>query len=106
MDELDVDVIYFLQEAGRPGYVKVGTTTLNGLKRCIGSVQRGNPRPLRLRRLLSVPYGYGRFAEQKLHHRFRDLRVRGEWFRAEVLLEPARGRGFRKLAIPRELAYT
>jgi hypothetical protein len=68
-------VVYVLQ-AGAWGPVKIGSSTTRGLRSRISSIQTGNPERVKLLRT----YIGGRELERKLHERFRDCRMAGEWF--------------------------
>jgi hypothetical protein len=65
--------VYFIQE-GPHGPVKIGKAN-HPLKR-MSDLQTGNPEQLHLRHV--VPGD--RLLEKQLHHRFREARIRGEWF--------------------------
>lgn len=67
------EFVYFIQQ-GESGPVKIGYAH-DPLKR-MGQLQTGNPNDLTLRQV--VPGN--RRLETNLHHRFRDARVRAEWF--------------------------
>lgn len=71
--------VYFAR-AGEDGLVKIGHA--KDVRSRLSSMQTGCPIPLTL---LGVLPG-GREREAELHARFADLRVRGEWFRAEGAL--------------------
>ncbi|WP_424140409.1 GIY-YIG nuclease family protein [Roseomonas chloroacetimidivorans] len=66
--------VYFIQ-AGENGPVKIGTT--ESILRRIALIQNGQAEPVRLLHLFEG----GREEEQALHRRFREYRLRGEWFR-------------------------
>ena len=69
--------VYFVQH-GNDGPVKIGFRSLSSEDR-IANLQTGNP--VELRRLAALP---GTPEDEKtLHHSFRKLRIRGEWFRLE-----------------------
>ena len=69
--------VYFVRGGD---FVKIGTA-LNVTKR-LGELKVGSPFKLTL--LLTVPGGGS--VEKAFHRRFADLRVRGEWFKAEPAL--------------------
>ena len=73
--------VYFIQEGGCEGHVKIGYTLGSPLER-LRSFRTGNPRPLAL--LVAIPGA--RSLEVALHARFADLRIAGEWFRADARL--------------------
>lgn len=71
--------VYFIQDGGPDGAIKIGTTARNPYVR-LAALRTGNPRPLHL--LVAIPGG--ETAERALHERFASARVRenGEWFNA------------------------
>ena len=70
----DPAFVYFIQ-AGEGGPVKIGWSS--NIKVRMESAQVDNPEPLAL--LAYVPGGPE--IEARLHHRFREAHLRGEWFR-------------------------
>lgn len=73
--------VYFVQDGGPGGHIKIGYTAGNPHSR-IASFRTGNPRPLAL--LVAIP---GEPEDERaLHKRFGDLRESGEWFRADARL--------------------
>ena len=89
------EIVYFLQ-CGKGGPVKIGTTG-DGWGRI---KDLSTAMPYRAHRV-SVVWG-GRVLERHLHHRFRKLRLNGEWFKPEGELKTL----LRKLprSMPREPA--
>ncbi len=73
--------VYFIQEGGPEGHIKIGYTLGSPIER-LRSFRTGNPRALAL--LVTIPGG--RTLEVALHARFAELRVSGEWFRADARL--------------------
>lgn len=71
-------VVYFLQEGGPDGPIKIGMTTDWSEKRA-RALQTGNSQPLKV--LCFVPGG--RATEAGLHHDFQRHHIRGEWYRAD-----------------------
>ena len=67
--------VYFIQE-GDDGPIKIGVSTIGSVHGRLRSVQRGNPRVLRLRRVVRGGYGL----EGTLHKRYAEHRMVGEWF--------------------------
>lgn len=65
--------VYFVQQ-GESGPVKIGLA--NDPLRRMAELQTGNPEELSLRHVVPGK----RADEAKLHHRFREARIRGEWF--------------------------
>lgn len=72
-------VIYFLTYENLPGYVKIGYSqaeSLYGLSGRLASFATSNPSPVVV--LGTMPGS--RSKETQLHRRFKDYRVRNEWF--------------------------
>lgn len=69
--------VYFVKAGNK---IKIGTSTDYASR--IRTLQTGSPVQLEL--LGTVPGG--RLEEQSIHHKFRQFRVSGEWFRAEIEL--------------------
>lgn len=69
-----VGTIYFIQ---RGNMVKIGFAA--NVKKRIRQLQTASPEPIALIAVLEAAPA----VEKHLHHRFRKLRVRGEWFRLE-----------------------
>lgn len=67
--------VYFVQPETTP-YVKIGVTTVLGIDRRLAGLQIGNPHRLYLRRLVEGDYEL----EARLHARFAQYRMAGEWF--------------------------
>lgn len=67
------DFVYMIQH-GANGPVKIGLS--NKPQRRVGQLQTGNPEELRLRHVFPA----NRNVEAGLHVRFKDARIRGEWF--------------------------
>ena len=67
-------MIYFVTDGTA---IKIGYSIDGQVKRRIGKLQTGNPRPLRL---LATCTG-SRRTERRLHRRFSSSHLRGEWFR-------------------------
>lgn len=79
LDELQLPInmvsgVYFIQ--GGEGLIKIGTT--HNIKKRFSGLQTANPTPLALIGFIETHLGSK--IESKLHTRFYDLRVRGEWF--------------------------
>lgn len=68
-------VVYFIQE-GEDGNIKIGRTQGNPLDR-MANFQVGNSSKLFLRNTVRCDYGF----ENRLHERFKDCHVYGEWHR-------------------------
>lgn len=68
-------MIYFVQ-AGKNGPIKIGQTS-NGVEDRIAQLQSGCPYELKLLWL----YTGDDFTESEIHGRFRQEKIRGEWFR-------------------------
>lgn len=69
--------VYFVQ-AVDGGPIKIGLTMVTSQRSTLQQVQRGNPRELRMTRLVKG----GRGLENLLHRHFKAERIRtnGEWF--------------------------
>lgn len=72
----DLPMLYFIQ-AGDDGPIKIGHAT--SPRDRLWDLQSGNH--LQLHVLLELPGTV--HAERAAHHAFADLRIRGEWFRAD-----------------------
>jgi len=68
--------VVYLVQSGEAGPVKIGTSTLGGLRRRLETLQVGNPAPL----LLRAVFAGDRRDERELHRRFAAAHVGGEWF--------------------------
>ena len=68
-------MIYFLKENSRYGKVKIGYS--NNIKKRLESLQVANSNEL----LVLLVANGGQRAEKGLHHKFKSLRVRGEWYK-------------------------
>ena len=75
--------VVYLVQSGEDGPVKIGTSTLGGLRRRLDALQIGNPVPL----LLRAVFAGDRREERELHGRFAAAHVGGEWFLPAVLVE-------------------
>lgn len=75
-----IDRVYFMLSV-ELNRIKIGYTNAK-LTRRLRESQVGSADELRMLGELRAP----RTEEKRLHHRFRDLHVRGEWFRAEKAL--------------------
>ena len=73
-------MIYFVQDGE---YIKIGHCACNnfgegrsGIEARLGSLQTGNPRPLRILATMEgdIPF------ERMLHNKFKDWHIQGEWF--------------------------
>jgi hypothetical protein len=73
--------IYFIR-SGDDGAIKIGRT-LGSARERLAALQTSIPTPLFL---VATIIGADPSLEQRLHRRFRHLRVRGEWFRPEAEL--------------------
>ncbi len=73
--------VYFIQEQGDGGAIKIGCTAGDPRAR-LATLQTGNSRRLHL--LASIPGGAAE--EAALHERFAAYRVSGEWFRVDPYL--------------------
>lgn len=71
--------VYFAQD-GDGGPIKIGVS--GQVEERMRSLQRATPRPLRL--LATIPGSHR--DERDLHKRFAELRIHGEWFKAEAPL--------------------
>lgn len=68
--------VYFI-EAGKGGHIKIGVAVDVGAR--LKDLQSANPQTLRV--IVAVP---GNFKdERRLHRRFKDERLNGEWFRGD-----------------------
>ena len=67
--------VYFIQEGGRMGPIKIGFST--NVENRLMTLQTANPNPLKL--LYSLRGTEAQ--EATLHERFKHLRMSGEWFR-------------------------
>ena len=74
----DIMDIYFIQ-IGNDGPIKIGRTRDVGKR--IRSLQTGHHRELKVVHVESPPKGESLRAERQFHSTFKDLRIRGEWFR-------------------------
>jgi hypothetical protein len=72
---MNEDIIYFILDTNSNA-VKIGYTTLKGLKRRLENLQVGTPHDLKI---LGAVWG-DRKTEKKLHERFTNFHIRGEWF--------------------------
>ena len=70
--------VYFVQEGRTDSPVKIGYSTYPDGRMEI--LQRGNPNELFL--IAAIPGGIA--LEQRLHRRFAEGRIRGEWFRHDT----------------------
>ncbi|HEY3803904.1 MAG TPA: GIY-YIG nuclease family protein [Kofleriaceae bacterium] len=70
-------VLYFIQSGGGNGPVKIGWA--GDLRIRIGTLQVGNPRPLRI--LFAHEAADAADLERRVHRELSSLRMRGEWFR-------------------------
>lgn len=78
----DIEIVYFVQaESGGP--VKIGASTLGSFKGRLSAMQAGNSERLVARRLVRGGY----VLEGKLHRRFAEHRLLGEWFGMSEELE-------------------
>lgn len=73
-------VIYVIQATN--GMLKIGMSS-NPRARLQG-LQTGSPLELRVVHRRTVATPRARTAEKRIHHKFRDARVHGEWFKAEL----------------------
>lgn len=69
------DIIYFILDT-KSKAVKIGYTTIKGLKRRLENLQVGTPFDLKI---LGVVWG-NRKIEKQLHEKFDKYHIRGEWF--------------------------
>lgn len=67
--------VYFIQQGDEHGPIKIGWSS--NPERRLRALQLASAGPLRLLRKIHGCSG----REHVLHHRFRHLRLRGEWFR-------------------------
>jgi hypothetical protein len=72
---MNEDIVYFILDTDSNA-VKIGYTTLKGLKRRLENLQVGTPNDLRL---LGAVWG-DRKTEKLLHKKFINAHIRGEWF--------------------------
>jgi hypothetical protein len=72
---MNEDIVYFILDV-QSNAVKIGYTTLKGLKRRLDNLQIGTPNNLKI---LGAVWG-DRKIERKLHEKFVDFHIRGEWF--------------------------
>lgn len=83
-DRYPDEVTYFIQ-AENGGPVKIGRSRKFIVEQRLEALQCGNPHALVIRRVIEGDH------ETRLHHCYRDLRLRGEWFAVDpVLIEEAR----------------
>lgn len=72
-------MVYFIR-AGTKGPIKIGITSLNGYDKRLATLQGAHYLKLSL-----VGYMFGGKEEEvRLHKRFSDIRLRGEWFKSRV----------------------
>jgi len=76
----EVTMIYFVQAAAGP--IKIGFTDQANINRRLLSLQHGTYERLTLMLVVAGDLA----AEDAVHTRFRSLRIRGEWFRADASL--------------------
>lgn len=69
----------YVVQSGDDGPLKIGVTNYPGVEARVASLQTGNPETLRIRRVFVGDESL----EVALHAHFRDLHIRGEWFRCE-----------------------
>lgn len=72
----DRPCVYFVQEHGAGGHVKIGASSTLYVRGRVSGMQGGNPRTLVIRRLVLGDVA----TEARLHAYFADLSIRGEWF--------------------------
>ncbi len=77
MGVLEIMIIYFIQEEP-DGAVKIGQTS-NIAKR-LAHLQTSCSRPLKVLFSFDVPDEKANYAENHIHHCFRNRRMKGEWF--------------------------
>lgn len=75
-----MNVVYLIQ-AGEDGPVLIGGVAERSLRRHLATLQHGNHEALSVREMLD---GDERL-ERRLHVTFEDYRVRGDWYRPEIL---------------------
>jgi hypothetical protein len=81
--EMGAGRVYFIGAEGDIAPIKIGFTTGPAEERR-KQLQTGHPHRLRIWAVLEADFQY----EQKIHHRFRESRLQGEWFsRTPDLLE-------------------
>lgn len=76
------EVIYFILDT-YSNAVKIGYTTIKGLRRRLQTLQTGTPYELRL---LGALWG-DRLTEKQIHNMFKPSHIRGEWFNYSKELE-------------------
>lgn len=74
---MNFTVVYFLKERRFRGNIKIGYSTIT--KNRVSELQVGNSQELQV---LLVAEG-DRGTESALHNKFKRLKVRGEWFKAD-----------------------
>jgi hypothetical protein len=69
------EVVYFILDS-YSNSVKIGYSTIKGLKKRVENLQIGTPYELKL---LGIVWG-DKNIEKELHKKFKHSRIRGEWF--------------------------
>lgn len=76
------DIVYFILDS-YSNSVKIGYSTIKGLKKRVENLQIGTPYELKL---LGIVWGDKKI-EKELHKKFKHSRIRGEWFHYTQELE-------------------
>lgn len=79
---MNESIVYFILDE-YSNSVKIGYTTLKGLKKRIETLQIGTPNELTL---LGATWGDKKI-EKNIHEKFHSLHIRGEWFTYSKELE-------------------
>lgn len=82
-------IVYFILDT-YSNAVKIGFTTIKGLKRRLQNLQIGTPYELRL---LGALWG-NRNVERQIHEQFETYHIRGEWFEYSKELEEYIGKSW------------
>jgi len=78
-------IVYFVQ-AGESGPVKIGVT--QNIEDRVVNLQTGNPEKINVMRALTLRSKEDAFnLESKLHNKFKDVRLNGEWFKYSKYLD-------------------
>jgi hypothetical protein len=73
--DLTGGIVYFIKDS-QTGYIKIGRTD-DDISTRLSQLQVGNPSELTLCKIIECD---SRNMEKKLHERFADKHIRGEWF--------------------------
>ena len=76
--------VYFIQARNSKGPIKIGVA--KDVERRLDSLQTANYQKLKIITVILCKSEANAYEmEKKLHHRFREYRIRGEWFSAKIL---------------------